>query len=132
MKKQHKTAPCRWPMLCGHVMAFKILFTAGAVGIPFRCFSQVKEFPGRLPPSVWGVFFFVLGDTQAHHRAFDFRRNILQKVAHTSSVLGRVTSSTGLFGEVTGRNARSITGLEKSGKILCCRANLQVKMMSVK
>lgn len=72
------------------------------------------------------------GDTQAHHGAFDFRRNILQKVAHTSSVLGRVTSSTGLFGEVTGRNARSITGLEKSGKILCCRANLQVKMMSVK
>lgn len=119
-------------MLRGHVMVFKILFTASVVGFPFRCFGHMKEFPGRLPPSVWGAFFFVLSDTQAHHGAFDFRRSILQKVAHTTSVLGRVTSSTGLFGEVTGRNARSITGLEKSGKILCCRANLKVKMMSVK
>lgn len=119
-------------MLCGHVMVFRILFTASVVRFPFRCFGQVNKFPGRLLPSVRGVFFFVLGDTQAYHGAFDFKRNILQKIAHTSSVLGRISSSTGLLGEVTGRNARSITGLEKSGKILCCRANLQVKMMSVK
>lgn len=51
--------------------------------------------------------------------------------AHTISVLWRATGSNCLCGEVTGRKARSMAGLEKSGKILCCRANLQVKMMSV-
>jgi hypothetical protein len=37
--------------------------------------------------------------------------------------LGRVTGPKCLFGEVTGRKACSAPGLEKSGKILCSRAN---------
>lgn len=60
-------------------MVFKILFTGSAAGPPFGGFSQVKDFPGRLPPLVWGAFFFVLCDTWAHHGAFGFRRNDLQK-----------------------------------------------------
>lgn len=42
---------------------------------------------------------------------------------HTVSVLGRVTSPECLLGEVTGRKACSVPGLEISGKILCSRAN---------
>lgn len=51
---------------------------------------------------------------------------------HTVSVLGRVTGPECLLGEVTGRKACSEPGLEISGKILCSRANLQVKMMRVR
>lgn len=46
---------------------------------------------------------------------------------HTASVLGRVTGPECLLGEVTGRKACSVPGLEISGKILCSRANFYKK-----
>lgn len=44
-------------------------------------------------------------------------------LAHTTSVFCRITGPRCLPGEVTGRKACSMPGFEKSGKILCSRAN---------
>lgn len=79
----------------------------------------------------WGSLFSCSGSIQAHHCAFGFIKTNRDPV-HTVSILGGVTGPKCLLGEDTGRKACSMPGLEKSGKILCSRANLQVKMISVK
>lgn len=129
---QYRGLPAGGPTLRVHMIVSKVLLTKKWAGI--RC----QRFQDILPrqDAFFGVGLILLLScgTSRHttEPSSTLGNTTGRNPAHTVSVLGRVTGSKCFCGEVTGRKARSMTGLEKSGKILCCCANLQVKIMSVK
>lgn len=131
VKPQRWRPPCRWPHAMWSGNGFQSPVHKEWGGIHFQVFQSDAGLHRKAPPGVWGTVFscpvWHIGTPLS-----PLGKTTCRNPAHTTSVLWSVTGSTCLFGEVTGRKTRSRPGLEKSGKILCCRANLQVKTMSVK